>query len=65
MGVIIGGILTGILVTFIINFSFGSINRGLAILAELAGAGVLVYFGFLQSLRRQPGGLLPQTPPPL
>jgi hypothetical protein len=48
MGSIIGGILTGIIAVCIISFSLGRINRILAVLSEISGAGVVVYFGFIR-----------------
>jgi hypothetical protein len=50
MELIIGGIVTGILATFILSFSLGRISNGLVIIAEIVGAGAIVYFGFIQQV---------------
>jgi hypothetical protein len=48
MGLIIGGILTGIIVWLILNFSLRRISRVLAIIVEIVGTVVLVVFKHMQ-----------------
>jgi hypothetical protein len=47
---VIGGVVTGIVAAAIINFSVGRLSLVLAILVEIAGAGAVVYFGFISKV---------------
>jgi hypothetical protein len=48
MGLIIGGILTGIIVPSVITLFRGQISGVLVVITEIVGAGALVYFGLIK-----------------